>query len=365
MIPIAKPLIGEEEINAVTEVMRSGTIAEGQKVKDFEAAFADHTGTSHAVAVNSGTAALHAALLSHNIGAGDEVITTPFTFVATSNSVLFTGARPVFADIDEKTFNIDPESIIEKITPRTKAIIPVHLYGQAADMKKIMEIAEDHDLIVIEDACQAHGATYEGRKVGSFGTGTFSFYPTKNMTTGEGGMITTDDKNIAQRARMIRSHGSKQRYFHEMLGYNLRMTDIAAAIGLVQLRKLDDFNRARISNARYLSEKLNKITGLKLPVIDRRCGHVFHQYTLRISSSSVSRDEVVSFLNNKGIGTGIYYPLPIHKQPFYKEMGFNDFLTISEKAATEVFSLPVHPAINTADLDMISEVTRDALKILF
>ncbi len=359
MIPIAKPLIGDDEINAVTEVLRSGTIAEGQKVKDFEAAFADHTGTSHAVAVNSGTAALHVALLSHNIGAGDEVITTPFSFVATSNSVLFTGAKPVFADIDEKTFNIDPESIIEKITPGTKAIIPVHLYGQAADMKKIMEIAEDHDLIVIEDACQAHGATYDGRKVGSFGTGTFSFYPTKNMTTGEGGMITTDNKNVAERARMIRSHGSKQRYFHEMLGYNLRMTDIAAAIGLVQLQKLDKFNITRISNARYLSGKLNNIKGLRLPAIDKRCGHVFHQYTVRVNSSTISRDEVVSFLNKKGIGTGIYYPLPIHKQPYYKEIGFNDSLPVSEKASFEVVSLPIHPAINKTDLDMISEAISD------
>src|SRR3989304_7131173 len=252
MIPIAKPLIGEEEINAVTEVLRSGTIAEGQKVKDFEAEFAKYTGTSYAVAVNSGTAALHVALLAHNISTDDEVITTPFSFVATSNSVIFTGARPVFADIDENTFNIDPESIIEKITSKTKAIIPVHLYGQAADMKSIMEIADDHDLIVIEDACQAHGAEFDGKKAGSFGTGTFSFYPTKNMTTGEGGMITTDDKIVSERARMIRSHGSKQRYYHEMLGYNLRMTDISAALGLVQLKRLDDFNEARIKNAGYL-----------------------------------------------------------------------------------------------------------------
>ncbi|MDD5616274.1 MAG: DegT/DnrJ/EryC1/StrS family aminotransferase [Candidatus Methanoperedens sp.] len=356
MIPIAKPLIGEEEIKAVTDVLRSGIIAEGQKVKDFEAAFADHTGTSHAVAVNSGTAALHVALMAHNIGAGDEVITTPFSFVATSNSVLFTGAKPVFADIYENTFNIDPESIIEKITPKTKAIIPVHLYGQAADMKAIMEIADDHDLIIIEDACQAHGATYDGKKVGSFGTGTFSFYPTKNMTTGEGGIITTNEKTVAERAKMIRSHGSRVRYFHEMLGYNLRMTDIAAAIGLVQLKKLDNFNNARISNANALSSKLNKMTGFILPGIDKRCRHVFHQYTVRVNSSTISRDEMVSYLGKKGIGTGIYYPLPIHKQPYYKEIGFNDSLPVCEKAASEVFSLPVHPGINKADLDTIIKV---------
>lgn len=353
MIPIAKPIIGEDEINAVIEVLRSGTIAEGQKVKDFEEAFAKYSGTSFAVAVNSGTAALHVALLAHGIGAGDEVITTPFTFVATANSVLFTGAKPVFSDIREDTFNIDPESIIEKITPRTKAIIPVHLYGQSADMKAIMDIAEDKELIIIEDACQAHGATFEGKSVGSFGDGTFSFYPTKNMTTSEGGIITTNDKEIADKARMIRSHGSKVRYFHEMLGFNLRMTDIAASIGIVQLGKIGDFNRSRIKNAQYLTKSLEKIKGLILPHVDKRCGHVFHQYTVRIRGD-LSRDEVVSSLNKMDIGTGIYYPLPIHKQPYYKELGYNDSLPVSEIASKEVISLPVHPSVNISDLDTIS-----------
>lgn len=361
MIPIAKPFIGEEEIDAVTGALRSGNIAEGQKVKDFEAAFAEYAGTSHAVAVSSGTAALHVALLAHNIGTGDEVITTPFTFVASSNSVLFTGARPVFADIEENTYNIDPESIVEKITPRTKAIVPVHLYGQAADMRSIMEIAQDNDLLVIEDACQAHGATYNGKMAGSFGTGTFSFYPTKNMTTGEGGMITTDDKDAVERARMIRSHGSKQRYFHEILGYNLRMTDMAAALGLVQLRRLDGFNQTRINNAEYLSSRLNKIKGIKVPCISGHCRHVFHQYTVRLNSESVSRDDAVSLLSQRGIGTGIYYPLPIHKQPVYKQIGYNDSLPVSERAASEVISLPVHPAVSKNDLDTISEALREIL----
>jgi dTDP-4-amino-4,6-dideoxygalactose transaminase len=360
MIPIAKPIIGEDEVRAVTEVLRSGTIAEGQKVKDFEAAFAKFTGTSFAVAVNSGTAALHAALLARGIGPGDEVITTPFSFVATANSVLFTGAKPVFADIKEDTFNIDPQSIIEKITPRTKAIIPVHLYGQSADMKAIMDIAEDKDLIIIEDACQAHGATFDGKSVGSFGEGTFSFYPTKNMTTSEGGIITTNDKDVYEKARMIRSHGSKQRYLHEMLGYNLRMTDIAAAIGLVQLGKITDFNRARINNGQYLTKNLQKIKGLILPHVDKRCGHVFHQYTVRIRGD-LSRDEVVSSLNKMDIGTGIYYPLPIHKQPYYKELGYNDSLPVAERASKEVISLPVHPSLSKLDLDMISGKMREIM----
>jgi dTDP-4-amino-4,6-dideoxygalactose transaminase len=360
MIPIAKPIIGEDEVRAVTEVLRSGTIAEGQKVKDFETAFAKFTGTSFAVAVNSGTAALHAALLAHGIGPGDEVITTPFSFVATANSVLFTGAKPVFADIREDTFNIDPQNIVEKITPRTKAIIPVHLYGQSADMKAIMDIAEDKDLIIIEDACQAHGATFEGKSVGSFGEGTFSFYPTKNMTTSEGGIITTNDKDVAEKARMIRSHGSKQRYLHEMLGFNLRMTDIAAAIGLVQLGKIGDFNRARINNANYLTKSLQNIKGLILPHVDTRCGHVFHQYTVRIRGD-LSRDEVVTSLNKMDIGTGIYYPLPIHKQPYFKELGYNDYLPVSESASKEVISLPVHPSLSKLDLDMICGKLREIM----
>ncbi len=360
MIPIAKPIIGEDEINAVIEVLRSGNIAEGQKVKDFEEAFAKYTDTSFAIAVNSGTAALHVALLAHGIGAEDEVITTPFTFVATSNSVLFTGAKPVFADIREDTFNIDPDSIIEKITPGTKAIIPVHLYGQAADMKAIMEIAEDKDLTVIEDACQAHGATFEGKSVGSFGEGTFSFYPTKNMTTGEGGIITTNDKGIAEKARMIRSHGSKQRYFHEMLGFNFRMTDIAASIGIAQLGKIVDFNRSRIKNAKHLTKSLGNIKGLNLPHVDKRCGHVFHQYTVRIRGD-ISRDDVVSSLNKMNIGTGIYYPVPIHKQPYYKELGYDDSLPVSESASKEVISLPIHPSVNISDLDTISASLREIM----
>jgi perosamine synthetase len=204
-----------------------------------------------------------------------------------------------------------------------------------------------------EDACQAHGATFEGKSVGSFGDGTFSFYPTKNMTTSEGGIITTNDKDIAEKARMIRSHGSKVRYFHEMLGFNLRMTDIAASIGIVQLGKIGDFNRSRIKNAQYLTKSLEKIKGLILPHVDKRCGHVFHQYTVRIRGNS-SRDDVVTSLNKMNIGTGIYYPLPIHKQPYYKKLGYSDSLPVSEIASKEVISLPVHPSLNISDLDTIS-----------
>jgi perosamine synthetase len=353
MIPIAKPQLGKEEIDAVTEVLNSGMIAQGPKVEEFELAFSEHTGCEYAAAVNSGTAALHIALLAHGIGKEDEVITSPFSFIATANSILYTGAKPVFADIEPDTFNIDPERIKEKITPKTRAIMPVHLYGHPADMKAIMEIADDNKLIVIEDACQSHDAKCLGKKVGSFGTGAFSFYPTKNMTTSEGGMLTTDEKEIAEKAKMIRAHGSKVRYLHEMLGFNLRMTDIAAAIGLVQLGKLDGFTAARQKNAEILSAGLRGISGLVPSITKAGCTHVFHQYTVRANK----RDQLAAFLKEKEIGTGVHYPIPIHKQPFYKELGYKDSLPVSEKAVEEVLSLPVHPALSRSDVQKIVEET--------
>ena len=351
MIPIAKPLLDEKEIDAVSNVLRSGMIAEGARVTEFEDKFAEYVGVKHAVAVNSGTAALHAALLAYGIGAGDEVITTSFSFIATANSILFTGAKPVFADIEHDTFNIDTNCIIDKITPKTKALMPVHLYGHPAEMKAIMEIAEDHNLVVIEDACQAHGATYDDKKIGSFGTGCFSFYPTKNMTTSEGGMITTDDKAVADRARMVRSHGSKQRYLHEMVGYNLRMTDISAAIGLVQLGKLDNFTSMRQENAKVLSDGLGDVDSITVPVVRNGCGHVFHQYTIRAKN----RDDLAAMLNQSGIGTSTYYPIPIHKQPVYTDLDYNDNLPECDKAAKEALSLPVHPGVSKDELETIIE----------
>ncbi|WMW25416.1 DegT/DnrJ/EryC1/StrS family aminotransferase [Methanolobus sediminis] len=354
MIPIAKPQLDEAEIEAVNEVLRSGIIAEGPRVAEFEQEFADYTGTEYAVAVNSGTAALHAALLAHGIGKGDEVITSSFSFIATANSVLFTGAKPVFADIRPDTFNLDPQLIEDKITPATKAIMPVHLYGQSADMGSIVDIAEDHDLILIEDACQAHGASYKGKKVGSFGTGAFSFYPTKNMTTSEGGIITTNNKEVADRARMIRAHGSKQRYLHEMLGYNLRMTDISAAIGMVQLKRLPSYIEARQRNAKILTDKLQDIEGIECPTVSESCEHVFHQYTIRTKN----RDQLADYLKEKEIGSGIYYPIPIHRQPYYKELGYNDNLLVTEKVSREVLSLPVHPAVTGDDITTISNAIK-------
>lgn len=359
MIPIAKPLIGQEEMDAVMGVMKSGTIAEGPKTKEFEDAFKAYIGTGQAIAVNSGTAALHVALLARGIGKGDEVITTPFTFIATANSILFTGATPVFSDIEADTFNIDVSKIEDKITKRTKAIIPVDLYGHPADMKAIMDIAGDRGLAVIEDACQAHGASIDGKKAGSFDVGCFSFYPTKNMTTSEGGMITLSDDAVAEKARMFKSHGSKVRYHHEMLGFNLRMTDISAAIGLEQLKKVERFNEARIRNAMLLNEKLKYIPGIVTPTVKPGCRHVFHQYTLRVTDEAkLTRDELMTELNHACIGNSIYYPLPIHQQPSFKGIVNGNRYPVSEKMSREVISLPVHPSVTADEIQFMADNLR-------
>jgi len=349
MIPIAKPMMGEEEKRAVLEVLDSGMIAQGPRVSAFEEAFADMCGVRYAVATSSGTTALHVALLAHGVGPGDEVITTPFTFIATANSILYVGARPVFVDIDPVTFNIDPSQIEHAITPRTKAIMPVHLFGLPADMDPLLEVTERHHLVVIEDACQAHGAEYKGRRAGSFGTACFSLYPTKNITSAEGGMITTDDPQIAETCRVIRQHGMRRRYYHDELGFNFRMTDVHAAIGLAQLQKLEQFNEARIANAAYLTEHLR---GVVVPTVPEGYRHVFHQYTIRVPDGR--RDALKDFLNEREVGTGIYYPVPVHQQIFYREsLGYDVELPEAERAAEEVLSLPVHPAVSPSDLEMI------------
>lgn len=359
MIPIANPIIEDDEIQEVVKVLKSGFIAQGPKVAEFEEKFADYVGTKYAVAVSSGTTALHLALLAAGVGEGDEVITTPFSFAATGNSVLYTGAKPIFVDIDPLTYNINPEKISEAITSKTKAILPVHLYGQPADMDMISEIASENGLFVIEDAAQAHGATYNGKMVGALGDmACFSFYPTKNMTTSEGGIVTTDNKELADKIRILRAHGEKERYKHSVLGYNFRMTDICAAIGLVQLTKLDKFNQKRIENAAYLSEHINEIEGIKAPYIMEGVQHVFHQYTIRVEKGS--RDEWMKFINENGVGTGIHYPIPIYKQELYQNLGFDDNCPEAEKAANEVLSLPVHPRLEAEDLEKIVQVLEEA-----
>ncbi|PKL66813.1 MAG: aminotransferase DegT [Methanobacteriales archaeon HGW-Methanobacteriales-1] len=359
MIPIANPIIEDEEIQEVVKVLKSGFIAQGPKVAEFEEKFANYVGTEYAVAVSSGTTALHLALLAAGVGEGDEVITTPFSFAATGNSVLYTGAKPVFVDINPQTYNIDPQKIEEAITSKTKAILPVHLYGQPADMGPISQIASENNLLVIEDAAQAHGAIYNGEMIGALGDmACFSFYPTKNMTTSEGGIVTTNNKEMADKIRILRAHGEKERYQHSVLGYNFRMTDISAAIGLAQLKKLDKFNQKRIENAAYLSEHINEIEGIKAPYVMDEVKHVFHQFTIRVEKGA--RDDWIKFINENGVGTGIHYPIPIYKQELYQNLGFNDKCPEAEKAALEVLSIPVHPSLKVEDLEKIVQVLEDA-----
>ncbi|MEZ0345202.1 MAG: DegT/DnrJ/EryC1/StrS family aminotransferase [Infirmifilum sp.] len=362
-IPIAKPLLGEEELEAVRRVLESGIIAHGPEVESFEREFAEYIGVEYAVAVANGTAALDLLLKAYRVGPGDEVITTPFTFIATVNAVLYQGAKPVFADIDPRTYNIDPNSVAEAVSPRTRAIIAVHLYGQPADMKALREIADDHKLILIEDAAQAHGATFMGRKAGALGDAAiFSFYATKNMTTGEGGMITTNDRGVAERVKLLRDHGQAEKYLHVELGYNLRMTSIQAAIGRAQLRKLDRFNEVRRRNARFLTERIAKIRGLTPPYEDPRATHVYHQYVVRVEDDfPLQRDELRAFLESRGVGTAVHYPLPAFMQPLYRRLGYpQDICPNSIEASRRVLSLPVHPALTESDLRYIVQCLEEA-----
>ncbi|MBA3764932.1 MAG: DegT/DnrJ/EryC1/StrS family aminotransferase [Actinobacteria bacterium] len=349
MIPIARPQMGEDEKQRVWEAMASGSLAQGPRVRELEERFAAFVGAGHAVATSSGTTALHLALLGYGIGPGDEVITVPFTFIASANSVLYTGARPVFVDIAARDFCIDPSLIEAAITERTRAIMPVSLYGQPADMSAVAEIAERHGLAVIEDACQAHGAAIGDRRSGTWGAGTFSFYPTKNMTTGEGGMLTTDDGELADRVRLLREHGMKVRYHHDVVGYNFRMTDIAAAIGLAQLPKLPANNdRRREIAARYDAE----LRGVLVPRVRPDTTHVYHQYTLRVNE----REAFAEALKERGVGTAIYYPIPVHRQKPFLALGFGgEALPVTDRLTAQVLSIPVHPSLTDDEVASVIE----------
>ncbi len=356
MIPISKPFIGDAEKQAVLEVLDSGMLVQGPRTAKLEEKFAAVCGTRFAIATSSGTTALHIALLAHGIGPGDEVITTPFTFIASVNSIIYTGAKPVFVDIEEDTFNLNPALIEAAITPRTKAIMPVHLYGYVCDMDALQAIADRHHLVIIEDACQAVGATFKGKVAGSFGTGCFSLYATKNIMCGEGGMITTNDDALARRCRMLRNHGMERRYYHDMLGYNFRMTDLHAAIGLAQIERLGEFTARRRANADYLNAHIKSVL---TPAVRPGYGHVWHQYTIRVDRGR-DRDAAVKQLNEAGVGTGIFYPVPANKQAHLVEMGLGDVsLPVAERLAQEVISLPVHPQLGQADLEtIVAEVNK-------
>ncbi len=352
-VPIARPQLGPEEEAAVLEVMRSGALAQGARVRAFEAAFAAAMGARFAVATSNGTTALHLALLAHGIGPGSEVITSPLTFIATANAIVHTGARPVFADVDA-SLNLDPDAAAALIGPRTRALMPVHLYGNPADLPAFRRLADRHGLALIQDACQAVGATIEGKPLGSFSTAAYSFYATKNLTTGgEGGMVLTNDPKVAQTCASLRHQAySSEPYLHDSVAYNFRMTEMQAAIGLVQLQKLPALTRRRRENASYYDEAINS-TAFARPQVRTGHGHVYHHYTLRVSSNGAPpRDAVRVILERLGIGTGVYYPVPVHRQPPYRDPHI-PACPQADQAASDVLSIPVHPGVSDRDRERI------------
>lgn len=355
MIPIARPILGDEELAAVKEVLNSGMLAQGERVRAFEEAFARDIGRRHGIAVANGTAALHIALLAHGITRGQEVLIPPLTFFATASTVLLCGAKPVFVDIDRASYNMDPSRLAAAITRKTAAIMPVDLYGQTAEMDPILEIARERGVPVLEDAAQAHGAEYHGKKAGNFGdTACFSFYATKNMTTGEGGMIVTDDDGISTKARLLRDHGQTAKYQHALVGYNYRMTEIAAAIGLVQLAKLDGWVKQRRANAGELTKSLDGIEGLVPPAEGNWMVHAYYQYIVRREDAfPLSRDEIVQDLTEDGIGCRPSYPMPLYKQKALRDLKIRGRCPVAEDVVPRLFELPVHPSVRPADVDRI------------
>lgn len=350
LIPAAKPLFGRAERKAVDRVLRSGMVAQGPQVAAFEQEFGDHFVQGRAcVAVNSGTAGQHLGQLAAGVGPGDEVIVPSFTFAATGNSVALTGATPVFVDIEPETYGLDPAAVEKAITKKTKAIMPVHLYGHPARMVELEAIAQNHGLEIYEDAAQAHGASLNGRPVGTWGRfAMFSLYPTKNMTSGEGGMVACDTPELVRAVKLLRNQGQEVQYHNEVIGFNARMTDIHAAIGRVQLTKVDGWTAKRQQNAAYLSAG---ITAVPTPVTAPGAVHVFHQYTVRVADD---RDGFVKALREEhGVGSGVYYPIPNHRLPSLAPFAPGLDLPETEKAAREVVSLPVHPSLNRRDLDRI------------
>jgi dTDP-4-amino-4,6-dideoxygalactose transaminase len=369
-IQIAQPPIGREEIEAVVGVLRDKTLTDetgsGTYVRKFEESFARFIGVKYAVAINSGTAALHASLIASDVGSGDEVIVPSFTFTATAEAVALTGAKPVFVDINPKTYCIDPQLIREAVTSKTRAIIPVHVYGLMADMEAIIEIAEEKDLIVIEDACQAHGAELKGRKAGSYGDlACFSFYASKIITTGEGGMVTTNRRDYAETIQSIRRHGMGRYEASERLGHNYRMTEIAAALGYYQLQKISKLLDTRRRNAQQLTSLLESIGRLELPEEPENYRHAWYLYTVRLRGGRVGeRNKLVSKLVASGIQARVYYGTPVHMSPYYRRTFGTRPRTLpkTETAARQVFSLPCHQGLSEDDINYIAQKLKRFIK---
>jgi len=363
MIQVSKIDLGEGAAENVLAVLESGRLAQGPFVEELEAGFCEIASTKHAIAVMSGTVALVAAIEGLQLEPGDEVITSPFTFVASINAILEAGATVRFADIGGD-FCLDPASIEAVITDRTKAIMPVHLYGLTADMGPIMEIAQRHSLAVVEDAAQAALAEWGGQRAGSFGIGCFSLYATKNLTTGEGGVVTTNDDYLADRLRVLRNQGMRARYEYEVVGHNWRMTELQAAIGVPQLPLLADRTKIRAANAAFLVEQLADVEGLILPAEPENRRHVWHQFTVQVApGGGVTREEFADRLASHGVGSGIYYPKTAFDYDCYRahDRVATADVPVAEAAARSVLSIPVHPFLTEEDLSTVVGAVRSAM----
>jgi len=354
--------IRDEVRAAVAEVLESQRGVGGPQIVALEKAGAEYCRCRHAIGVSSGTDALLVSLMSLDIGRGDEVITTPFTFFATVGCIVRVGAKPVFVDIDPKTYNIDPSQIEAAVTKRTKAILPVHLFGQMADMDPILAAAEKHGLAVIEDAAQAIGAEYKGRRAGSLGTcGCFSFYPSKNLgACGDGGMVVTNDEGLARRCELMRNHGAEERYYHRHVGGNFRLDSIQAAIVMVKLKYLESWHEARRRNAAYYNERFAGCDAVETPYAEPHNRMIYNQYVIRIPGK---RDAVQAHLNRKKIGNAIYYPVPLHLQECFADIGCKegDFPQ-AERAAREVLALPIYPELTREQLDEVAGAVLEAVR---
>ena len=359
MIAMAKPCLGVEEKEAVSKVIDSGMIAHGTVVEEFNREFSAYMGVRHGIATSNGTTALEVALRALGIGPGDKVLTTPYSFIASTNSIIYTGATPVFADIDPETFNIAADKVEDKLkkNPDIRALQIVHLFGQPCDMDAIMTLVKKYNLLLVEDCAQAHNAAFGNKKVGTFGNAAaFSFYPTKNMTTGEGGMVITNDDKVAERCSLLVSHGMKVRYYHDIIGYNYRMTNVAAAIGLCQLKKLEGFNNSRNKNADFYNKNINNQyvqTPHKLDGIY----HCYHQYTIRIKNGR--RDDFTKYLGSNNIGFGVFYPISIPEQKCYEGMNMENDFPATDKTKLEVVSLPVHPLLTEEEVATVVKVINE------
>ena len=356
-VPLVKPTFTKKDADDISKVLKSGYVRMGPYTKEFEERFAARVGAKYAYAVSNGTAALHCAYLS-TLKPWDEVIAPAFTFIATISTIIYCNAKPVLADVDPDTFLLDPERVKEKITSKTKALAPVHLFGNSCDMRALTEIAEDHKLLIINDCAQAHGTEYDGRDLGSWpNLSCYSFYPTKTMTTGEGGMVTTDDPELNRLGSLIRSHGDDARYHHVLLGLNYRTTDIMSVIGLNQLAKLDDFLKKRRKNADILTKGLSRVDSVKPQKVTPRTNHSYSYFSIVLDSEKLrcSRDDFMKALQAENIDCGVHYPTPLNKQPIVEELLKPSSCPVSEKLSKTILSLPMHPYLEEKDLDKVVE----------